>query len=430
MENQVVTIKREKTFIKTIDNSEEVHFVKTVQRHDKTFKIWECGICAREFQHSYTLARHLPIHSNVRNYPCNECKKSFRQLSTLSQHMAIHSRERPFVCDYCQKSFNRVSTLISHKKIHSEVKQYICKYCDKSFHQKGNLKNHIFIHTNARPYLCNLCDKGFNQMSNLVCHKKKCHPNPDGISTVVKKNNELHQANQLKKNLEKKSDVIEFMIVAIRTEALTKAKENNETPFALLHLLKGNIIIVRVIDCGALSLIREASKVDFETLRKSEDPNAKITLPMVADIHQILGLNGTLEYAIRPPEINYNFLKREPIEPIQKSIEPIMVVKEEISETFDLPTQLIELKNVSNQVLNEKIDGIERDAWLSDEKPKMSNTETKIVDIEDFNEDSSSSSLDLHDYSVLINAIHSDGLIPDFDGIKNYFAGNDISFNF
>lgn len=428
MENQVATIKREKTLIKTLGNSEEVHFVKTTQRDNKTFKIWECGICAREFQHCYTLARHLPVHSNARNYPCPECGKSFRQLSTLNQHMAIHSRERPFVCDHCDKSFNRVSTLISHKKIHSDVKQYICKYCDKAFHQKGNLKNHIFIHTNARPYLCILCDKGFNQMSNLVCHKKKCHPNPDGNPTVVKNNNEL------KKKVQKKSDVIEFMIAAIKTEALSKAKENNEIPFALLHLLKGNIIIVRVIDCGALSLIREARKEDFETLKKSGDAIGKITLPMVADIHQILGFNGTLEYAIRPPEADYNFLRHEPIEPIKKSIEPIMIKKEEISETFDLPTQLIELKNVSNKVLNETLDGIERDAWLSDGKPKMTKTavrtEDKIVDVEDFNEDSSSSSLDLHDYNVLINAINSDGLLPDFDGIKNYFTENEISFNF
>ncbi|XP_073954332.1 uncharacterized protein [Choristoneura fumiferana] len=165
------------------DPRSRFHFVKYVKRHGRTVKLWECGICSREFQHQYTLMRHLPTHTDERNFHCDACGKSFRQLSTLSQHRAIHSAERPYACEVCSKTFNRVSTLISHRKTHSNEKPYRCHICPKGFHQKGNLRNHLFTHTNERPYRCNICFKGFNQQSNLVCHKNKAHPE-DGCVTV------------------------------------------------------------------------------------------------------------------------------------------------------------------------------------------------------------------------------------------------------
>ncbi|KAL0829875.1 hypothetical protein ABMA28_003356 [Loxostege sticticalis] len=165
------------------DPRSRFHYVKYVKRHGRTVKLWECGICSREFQHQYTLMRHLPTHTDERNFHCDACGKSFRQLSTLSQHRAIHSAERPYACEVCHKTFNRVSTLISHRKTHSDEKPYKCHFCPKGFHQKGNLRNHLFTHTNERPYRCNICLKGFNQQSNLVCHKNKAHPE-DGCSPI------------------------------------------------------------------------------------------------------------------------------------------------------------------------------------------------------------------------------------------------------
>ncbi|KAK4295817.1 hypothetical protein Pmani_031638 [Petrolisthes manimaculis] len=158
-----------------------LHFVKYMKRDGKTIKIWECGICGKEFMHQYTLMRHLPTHTDERNFRCSQCGKAFRQMSTLSQHKATHSESRPYVCDICQKTFSRVSTLISHKKTHTEEKQHRCTICGKAFHQKGNLKNHLFTHTNERPYKCDVCGRGFNQSSNLQCHKAKSHA--DGAVT-------------------------------------------------------------------------------------------------------------------------------------------------------------------------------------------------------------------------------------------------------
>ncbi|XP_037791462.1 uncharacterized protein LOC119586810 isoform X1 [Penaeus monodon] len=157
------------------DPRSRLHFVKYMKREGKTIKVWECGICGKEFMHQYTLMRHLPTHTDERNFRCNQCGKAFRQMSTLSQHKATHSESRPYVCDICQKTFSRVSTLISHKKTHTEEKQHRCHVCGKAFHQKGNLKNHLFTHTNERPYKCDICGRGFNQSSNLQCHKAKSH---------------------------------------------------------------------------------------------------------------------------------------------------------------------------------------------------------------------------------------------------------------
>ncbi|PNF39054.1 hypothetical protein B7P43_G04856 [Cryptotermes secundus] len=157
------------------DPRSRLHYVKYLKRDGKTLKMWECGICAKEFRHQYTLMRHLPTHTDERNFKCETCGKAFRQMSTLSQHRAIHSDARPYVCELCKKTFNRVSTLISHRKTHSEHKPHKCQVCGKGFHQKGNLRNHIFTHTNERPYKCELCGKGFNQMSNLMCHKAHTH---------------------------------------------------------------------------------------------------------------------------------------------------------------------------------------------------------------------------------------------------------------
>ncbi|XP_076243319.1 uncharacterized protein LOC143184743 [Calliopsis andreniformis] len=166
------------------DPRSKLHFVKYLKRDGKTLKIWECGICSKEFRHQYTLMRHLPTHTDERNFKCEACGKAFRQLSTLSQHKAIHSDARPYVCEFCKKTFNRVSTLISHRKTHSEHKPHKCQVCGKGFHQKGNLRNHVFTHTNERPYKCELCGKGFNQMSNLVCHKVKAHAHAEKMQYV------------------------------------------------------------------------------------------------------------------------------------------------------------------------------------------------------------------------------------------------------
>ncbi|XP_050515635.1 zinc finger protein 710-like isoform X2 [Diabrotica virgifera virgifera] len=264
------------------------HFVRYKIQDGKHVKIWECGICQKEFTHQYTLMRHVPTHTDERKFRCVTCGKAFRQMSTLSQHRAIHSTERPYICEVCQKTFNRVSTLISHRKTHTGLKPHRCHLCTKAFHQKGNLRNHIFTHTNARPYKCDICEKGFNQMSNLMCHKLKAHQRTEKPKYTCKicdkcfpKRITLRQHEQYTHKIispvdsveleypnpiQKSSDFKDAIIVEpIKTEAMRLAIEAKQTPFALLRPITGKPVLVRVLPAGDKQMLVPATADDLKT---------------------------------------------------------------------------------------------------------------------------------------------------------------------
>jgi len=358
-------------------------------------KVWECGICGRDFQHQYTLMRHLPTHTNVRNFICNECGKAFRQLSTLSQHRAIHSVERPYSCESCNKSFNRISTLISHRKTHSNVKPFQCHMCQKGFHQKGNLRNHIYIHTNERPYRCPFCNKGFNQMSNLVCHKQKthsaeaasvwtCHRCEESFpkrsllrahelethqvqETIKKSNKKANNSNMYKvktKALElsnsssvnsavsikqpDKTGEMKLMISdkgilipPIKTDAMKTTKDKNEVPFAVLHLLRGEPLIVRIIDYNGKSLLRAANTKDFEAIKLQQKVmGEKISVAIVAAIYQCDNPNGETFFNIMPPKNIYK------VSTNQQQMMSLSVVDGKISEPVNPPPPTSKINNI------------------------------------------------------------------------------------
>ncbi|XP_072397785.1 uncharacterized protein [Diabrotica undecimpunctata] len=264
------------------------HFVRYKIQDGKHVKIWECGICQKEFTHQYTLMRHVPTHTDERKFRCVTCGKAFRQMSTLSQHRAIHSTERPYICEVCQKTFNRVSTLISHRKTHTGLKPHRCHLCTKAFHQKGNLRNHIFTHTNARPYKCDICEKGFNQMSNLMCHKLKAHQRTEKPKYTCKicekcfpKRISLRQHEQYTHKIISPVDSLELeypnpiqktpdfkdaiIVEPIKTEAMRLAIESKQTPFALLRPITGKPVLVRVLPAGDKQMLVPATAEDLKT---------------------------------------------------------------------------------------------------------------------------------------------------------------------
>ncbi|XP_072756885.1 uncharacterized protein [Anoplolepis gracilipes] len=347
------------------DPRSRLHFVKYLKRDGKTLKIWECGICSKEFRHQYTLMRHLPTHTDERNFKCEACGKAFRQLSTLSQHRAIHSDARPYVCEFCKKTFNRVSTLISHRKTHSEHKPHKCHVCGKGFHQKGNLRNHVFTHTNERPYKCELCGKGFNQMSNLVCHKVKAHAHADkmqyscgvcgkefprrfalrsheeykhGIkyrstsnaqsavnepSTAKSKNVRIIQLfngdrNQTSESKEKdyfgSSDLVDTIVIdKIETKAMEVALLQGQTPFALYRPVKNIPVLVKVLPTASNKHIlipataedlRMAGKITSNPTETSDADGNKavqVKVPVVATVIQNIESDGKSSFMIEPP---------------------------------------------------------------------------------------------------------------------------------
>ncbi|GLH03961.1 Fez family zinc finger protein erm [Gryllus bimaculatus] len=324
------------------DRRTTMHYIKYIKRDGKTFKLWECGICSKEFRHQYTLMRHLPTHTDERNFKCETCGKGFRQMSTLSQHRAIHSDARPYVCEVCTKTFNRVSTLISHRKTHSAHKPHKCHVCGKGFHQKGNLRNHIFTHTNERPYKCEVCSKGFNQMSNLMCHKVKAHSNGERVlyscnicklefprngekiensRNYIPNNVSLHTLNKIEaegsSNGQDTKSYPGIIIDAINTKAMMIARETGQTAFALLKLAKGSPVLVKVLCIShEKHMLIPASAEDLKTadeitissnLDAAKNGSVRalhIKIPIVATVIQKADADGRITMHVESPGYN------------------------------------------------------------------------------------------------------------------------------
>ncbi|GJQ83402.1 hypothetical protein Trydic_g14184 [Trypoxylus dichotomus] len=322
------------------------HFVKYKVQDGKHTKVWQCGICSKEFGHQYILMRHLPTHTDERKFQCNVCGKAFRQMSTLSQHRAIHSAERPYICEICQKTFNRVSTLISHRKTHTGHKPHRCHLCNKAFHQKGNLRNHIFTHTNERPYKCDVCSKGFNQMSNLMCHKLKAHQRADKPRYTCQscgkdfpkrmglRNHEQYEHGDMHApGTSNGAPRIRYTngveVDPINTTAMQHALATNQTPFALLRPLNGIPVLVRVLAAGDKQMLVPATAEDLKkhgqiTITPKEEHEAiankpevdqgnavengkptgstvQIKIPVVATVIQRCGKDGNMCMDVESP---------------------------------------------------------------------------------------------------------------------------------
>nr|XP_022905795.1 uncharacterized protein LOC111417674 isoform X1 [Onthophagus taurus] len=328
------------------------HFIKYKVQEGKHTKVWQCGICSKEFGHQYILMRHLPTHTDERKFQCNTCGKAFRQMSTLSQHRAIHSAERPYICEICQKTFNRVSTLISHRKTHTGHKPHRCHLCNKAFHQKGNLRNHIFTHTNERPYKCDVCSKGFNQMSNLMCHKLKAHQRADKPRYTCQTCGKDFQKRMGLRNHEQyehgdgavanpapgqnggggtnSTSKLKYtngvLVDPINTAAMQHALATNQTPFALLRPLNGIPVLVRVLAAGDKQMLVPATAEDLKkhgqitiTEKPQDDPDStaaviktdtetnpdgstvQIKIPVVATVVQRCGKDGNMCMDVESP---------------------------------------------------------------------------------------------------------------------------------
>ncbi|GLV37161.1 earmuff [Carabus blaptoides fortunei] len=213
------------------NTKKETHFIKYCFKEGKYIKVWECGLCGKEFGHQYTLLRHLPTHTDERKYQCTTCGKAFRQMSTLCQHKAIHSVARPYTCEICQKSFNRVSTLMSHKKTHSGHKPHKCAYCHKAFHQKEFSKRIAF--RNHELYEHQKTSGSDTLMSSATSSTSELNSSRDRPNTVATPQVKYDGG---------------ILVDPINTDAMKIALQTNQTPFVLLKPLNGVPVIVRVIE--------------------------------------------------------------------------------------------------------------------------------------------------------------------------------------
>ena len=136
-------------------------------------KLFECGICAKQYQSKGALKRHLRRHTDENKFVCNQCDKAFDFKYLLSRHEKVHDsgamKER-HMCEVCGKSFCSTGALSDHKKFKHLNEGFLCTTCDKIFKNPYHLRRHIGTHQNDKK-VCKNCGGYFRQLKN---HEKTC----------------------------------------------------------------------------------------------------------------------------------------------------------------------------------------------------------------------------------------------------------------
>ena len=106
-----------------------------------------CNYCPKEFQHKYSLRRHVKVvHSGYKPHSC-ECGKTFATKEQLVRHQnAKHTFSRPFKCERgCEKAFASNSARIYHHNVVHDNKKFRCPLliCPKEYSSRGHLNQHL-----------------------------------------------------------------------------------------------------------------------------------------------------------------------------------------------------------------------------------------------------------------------------------------------
>lgn len=103
----------------------------------------ECKICSRPFRNSYTLRRHMNLHTEENLYTCEYCNKKFNDRSNWKIHLRAHTGDNLLRCAVCFKTFISPSTLKYHLRAHRKLKAYECKFCLETTNSYQALSDHI-----------------------------------------------------------------------------------------------------------------------------------------------------------------------------------------------------------------------------------------------------------------------------------------------
>lgn len=138
------------------------------QPSEKLLKV--CHICNAVFRKTFSLKRHLKLHTQDKPHKCTVCSFAFIQKSDLIRHMAVHSNVFAHTCDVdgCGKTFRTKRNLHSHQSnTHYRRGFYRCPVCRKRFKFISTMKIHYLKeHTECDLFECDLCGKDFKTVRN------------------------------------------------------------------------------------------------------------------------------------------------------------------------------------------------------------------------------------------------------------------------
>lgn len=159
-------------FVPSSGNEERPLKNPTARKDRKSF---QCLVCKKQFNRSYSLQRHQSVHDdNGKPFECDECKIRFVSESSLIRHALRHEnifteavvKDNPpesfsYKCKFCEKTFDKSHKLSRHYiTCHDEFKQHKCTVCEQKFALTSQLRGHLCGHKGERPFVCRVCDKG------------------------------------------------------------------------------------------------------------------------------------------------------------------------------------------------------------------------------------------------------------------------------
>ncbi|XP_055624980.1 zinc finger protein 26-like isoform X2 [Toxorhynchites rutilus septentrionalis] len=112
----------------------------------------ECTICARPFRNTYTLRRHMNLHTEQNLFTCEYCGKKFNDRSNWKIHLRAHTGDNLLRCAVCFKTFISPSTLKYHLRAHRKIKVFECRLCVETTDSYDALAAHVSTkHSDVRP---------------------------------------------------------------------------------------------------------------------------------------------------------------------------------------------------------------------------------------------------------------------------------------
>jgi len=154
----------------------------------KSEQLKHCVFCNKGFSKTYSLSRHLQLHTGAKPYECHICSYGFIQKTDLHRHLATHVDEFNFTCNVqgCAKIFRTKRNLRTHQtSIHSNRGVYPCPRCGKVFEVSGSLRIHMMKqHDKDYDYRCDYCGKGFPEKHHLHSHFRLVKKNSADVYRV------------------------------------------------------------------------------------------------------------------------------------------------------------------------------------------------------------------------------------------------------
>lgn len=147
-------------------------FPSNLKNQLKTELRFECSECQKKFKVKSSLAKHMLIHSDVKDFSCADCGKMFKSKALLDRHVYVHVK-KPYKCTICLKLFRYMRSRDYHMNtVHTDELNYHCSHCQKAFKTKTYLSTHLLVHSDVRDFCCSICEKRFKSKCSLTVHFK------------------------------------------------------------------------------------------------------------------------------------------------------------------------------------------------------------------------------------------------------------------